>query len=369
VVTPINRNSSSHNEGANPKIAPLVPLKPRSQSSSEQQESSPKKRKLVSSRSFREKFKIYTGEQLHGLQVILRLAETVIHGILPWVLVCGGYGFLVSLLHHAGVIPASLSENKVLPAVVVCLNVILSLLLVFRTNTAHERFWEGRKLWGAMVNVVRNLARGIWIIIEERESKDRVDKEAAMRLVVAFATAMKLHLRRDPINAELEPLMSSLQYQQILQVNHSPLEIAFWIGDYLQHQYDRKQINVFQLTTLHAMLDEMVDILGGCERILKTPLPLVYTVALKTLLIAYFTLLPLQMVGGLTWWTGPVVTFVSLLLFAINEVGAEIEEPFGHDANDLPLDFICNTIRRNIEDLIEQAPSSRHIVDWPRKAA
>jgi putative membrane protein len=369
VVTPINRNSGSSNEGTNSKVVPLVPLRPKSQSSSEQQQTIPKKRKVVNSRSFQEKFKLYTGEQLHGRQVIFRLAETVIHGILPWVLVCGGYGFLVSLLNHAGVIPTSISENKVLPGVVVCLNIILSLLLVFRTNTAHDRFWEARRLWGAMVNVVRNLARGIWIIIEERENSDRIDKESAMRLVVAFATAMKLHLRRDPMNDELETLMSSQQYQQIVQVNHGPLEVAFWIGDYLQHQYDRKQINVFQLTSLHAMLDEMVDILGGCERILKTPVPLVYTIALKMLLVAYFAVLPLQMVGGLTWWTGPVMAFVSLLLFAINEVGAEIEEPFGHDPNDLPLDFICNTIRRNIEDLIAQAPSSRHIVDWPRKAA
>jgi putative membrane protein len=298
------------------------------------------------------------------------LAGTVLHGIYPWVLACGGYGFLISILNYYGIVPSSLSENKVIPSVVLCLNVVLSLLLIFRTNTAHDRFWEGRKLWGAMVNVVRNLARGIWIIVEEKDHKDRTDKEAAMRLVVAFAVAMKLHLRRDPMNEELEPLMSPQQYQQVLAVNHGPLEVAFWLGDYLQHQYDREQLNVFQLTALHEMLDEMVDILGGCERILKTPVPLVYTITLSILLSVYFALLPLQVVGGLTWWTGPILAFVSLLFLAINEVGAEIEEPFGHDPNDLPLDFICKTINRNIEDLIQQAPHSRRIVDWPtRKAA
>jgi ion channel-forming bestrophin family protein len=363
MVTPIDKNSNSN------KVTPLFSLKQNSQPSSEEEQTFAKKQRLVASRSFRSKFKIYTGEQLHGLEVIWRLGGTLLHGIVPWILVCGGYGFLVSLLAQTGHIPTSLRENKVIPSVVVCFNVILSLLLVFRTNTAHDRFWEGRRLWGAMVNVVRNLARGIWIIIEEQEIKDRPDKEATMRLVVAFAVAMKLHLRRESMNSQLVALMSPQQYQQIQTVNHGPLEVAFWIGEYLQHQYDRDRINVFQLTSLHAMLDEMVDILGGCERILKTPVPLVYTMVLKALLGVYFLLLPLQLVGGLGWWTGPIVGFVSLLLLAINEVGAEIEEPFGHDPNDLPLDFICKTIQRNIEDLIELTPNSHKVANWHKKAA
>lgn len=367
MVTPIEKNPRFRKEESNAKVASLIPFTQKSKRTSGKQK--PSTKKLVESRSLRGKFSIYTGEQLHWLQVALRLAGTVLHGIYPWVLACGGYGFLISVLNYYGIVPSSLSENKVIPSVVLCLNVVLSLLLIFRTNTAHDRFWEGRKLWGAMVNVVRNLARGIWIIIEEKDHKDRTDKEAAMRLVVAFAMAMKLHLRRDPMNEELEPLMSPQQYQQVLAVNHGPLEVAFWLGDYLQYQYDREQLNVFQLTALHEMLDEMVDILGGCERILKTPVPLVYTITLSILLSVYFALLPLQIVGGLTWWTGPILAFVSLLFLAINEVGAEIEEPFGHDPNDLPLDFICKTINRNIEDLIQQAPHSRHIVDWPRKAA
>ncbi len=367
MVRPNHENSN--NDTTNSKVTPLFSVKSNSQPSSEEKQTFAKKQKLVASRSFRSKFKIYTGEQVHGLEVIWRLGGTLLHGIVPWILVCGGYGFLVSLLAQTGHLPASLRENKVIPSVVVCFNVILSLLLVFRTNTAHDRFWEGRRLWGAMVNVVRNLARGIWIIIEEQGIKDRTDKEAAMRLVVAFAVAMKLHLRVSPMNAELAPLMSPRQYQQIQTVNHGPLEVAFWLGEYLQYQYERNQINVFQLNSLHAMLDEMVDILGGCERILKTPVPLVYTMVLKTLFGVYFLLLPLQLVSGLGWWTGPVAGFVSLLLLAINEVGAEIEQPFGHDPNDLPLDFICNTIQRNIEDLIELAPNSHQVVDWSRKAA
>ena len=355
VVTPIDKNSRSQKRSLNSKVASFGRKKLLSQ-------------KNLVSRSFRDRFQRYTGEQLPWLQVIFRLAGTVVPGILPWVFLCGAYGFSLSLLNHFGFLPA-VSEIRALPQIVVGLNVVLSLLLAFRTNAAHDRFWKGRKLWGAMVNKVQKLVRGIWIFIEERKPRDRRSKEAAMRMVSAFPVAMKLHLRREPMDSQLEPLMSSQQHQRLQQANHGPLEIAFWIGDYLQYQYERQHLNVFHLTNLQGLLDDMVDILGGCERILKTPVPLVYTIALKVLMIAYFLIVPLGFVESLGWETGPAIAFVSLIFLAINEVGSQMEEPFGHAPNDLPLDFISNTIVGNVEDLIEHAPSSRRVVDFPRKAA
>lgn len=163
--------------------------------------------------------------------------------------------------------------------------------------------------------------------------------------------------------------MESANYFKLKEVNHPPLEIAFWIGDYLQHRYERGYINVFQLTGLHELLDDLVDVLGACERILKTPMPLIYTILLKTLLLFYFLLLPWELVEGLTWWTSPILAFVSIILLGIDEVGAEIEEPFGKDPNDLPLDAICATMLRNVNDLIAIAPSKRLFCDLPGNTA
>ncbi len=310
------------------------------------------------SRSYKAKFQIYTNESLNWLQIVLRLQGTVIPAILPSIILCGAYGFLVSLAYDMK-LPLSFPQvSKVLPNVVVTFNIILSLLLVFRTNTAHERFWEGRKLWGSLVNTVRNLSRDILIFIDEKEPSDRIKKESILRLTVAFSVAMKLHLRRDPINEELKPLMSALRYSKLKTVNHAPLEIAFWIGDYLQHQYKSNSVNIYQLTALQKLVDDLVDILGGCERILKTPLPLAYAIKLKQLLLIYCLILPFELVGGLGFWTGPILALVSFILLGIEEIGAEIEEPFGHDPNDLPLDFICNTMLKNIEDLINSAPGT-----------
>jgi putative membrane protein len=309
------------------------------------------KEKHVAKRSFSERFGLYSGEQFSAVKVILHLTESVILAILPWIILWGGYGFLISLLKYSGHLAKVNPEFKAIPNILISLNIVLSLLLIFRTNTAHDRFWEARKLWGGMVNTVRNITRRICIVIEEREPEDRMEKDAVLRLVVAFAVAMKLQLRREPVNSELASLMSSSKYYTLQDVNHPPLKIAYWIGDYFQLQYERECIDDMESNALHQLLDEMVNLLGACERILKTPVPLVYTITLKMLLTFYFLLLPWELVNGLSWWTGPILAFLSSILLGIDEIGAEIEEPFGHDPNDLPLDVICKTMLRNIDDL------------------
>ena len=308
--------------------------------------------------SFTGKYHLYTGEKLNWFQVCLRLEMSVIPVILPWVIFCGVYGFLVSLLYYFGFSIAFAQKSGVLTNAILTFNIGFTLLLVFRTNTANERFWEGRRLWGSLVNTVRNLAQGIFIVVKEQSPKDRVKKEATVRLLVAFAIAMKLHLRGEPIDEQLAPLMSDIQYFKLKDTQHPPLQIAFWIRDYLQHQHERNCINIYQLTGLHNLVDDLVDILGGCERILRTPLPLIYSIKLRQLLLIFCLILPLEIVTHLTWWTGVITAFVSFTLLSIEEIGSEIEEPFGHDPNDLPLDMICNTMRRNVEELIISAASS-----------
>ncbi|HLO51726.1 MAG TPA: bestrophin family ion channel [Kamptonema sp.] len=290
-------------------------------------------------------------EKRPWFKTALKLRGSVILTIWPRVLLCGGFGVFVSLLDLLN-FPVSLPIlSSIVPSIV------LGLLLVFRTNTAYERFWEGRKFWGNLVNTVRNLARQIWVSVDEKEPQDFINKKSALRLLPAFAVAMKLHLRMEPVNSELEPFISPSQYQKLKSMNNPPLEIAFWIGDYLNEQYNRNCLDVYRLTAMQQLINIMVDALGGCERILKTPIPLAYAIHLKQLLLLYCLSLPFQLVEDLGWGTGLVVALVSFTLFGIEEIGIEIENPFGHDPNDLPLDSICATMQRNIEDLISLCPS------------
>ena len=290
-------------------------------------------------------------EKFRWFRVALQIKGSVIPAIFNRVLYCGLFGVFISLLYYFRFPVSQPILESVIPSIV------LGLLLVFRTNTAYDRYWEGRKCWGSLINNVRNLARQIWINIEESVVEDKEKKILNMRLLVAFAVAAKLHLRGETINRELEELMTIAKYFKLETMNNPPLEVAFWIGDYLQQQYKSGLLNIHHLVAMQDLLSKMVNDLGGCERILKTPMPLAYAIHLKQLLLIYCLLLPFQLVNTLGWWTGAIVGLISFTLLGIEEIGIEIENPFGYDPNDLPLDAICNTMLRNIEDLTTLTPT------------
>lgn len=295
--------------------------------------------------------KLMAYKQKQWLLTTLQIRGSVLIAIYRRVLLFGIFGLLISVLYHFKLPVSQPILGSVIPSIV------LGLLLVFRTNTAYERFWEGRKSWGSIVNTVRNLARQIWVSVDEINSQDREDKIICLRLLVAFAVATKLHLRGESVNSELAELMPSSMYKKLKIMNNPPLEVAFWISDYLEKQYQQNRLNSYKLTAMQELLNMLVDNLGVCERILKTPIPLAYAIHLRQLLLLYCLLLPFQMVESLGWWTGLIVALVSFTLFGIEAIGLEIENPFGYDANDLPLDTICDTMKRNIEDLISLKPS------------
>jgi ion channel-forming bestrophin family protein len=290
-------------------------------------------------------------EKLQWFQTAFQIRGSVIKAIYQRVILCGLFGAFISILYELKLPVSHPILESVIPGIV------LGLLLVFRTNTAYDRFWEGRKCWGSIVNHTRNLARQIWVSVDEITADDRENKIAALYLLVAFAIATKRHLRGETINNELEDLMHPSYYSKLINMNNPPLEVAFWIGDYLQHQYKRKCINSYQLSGMEDLLNYLVDNLGGCERILRTPMPLAYAIHLKQLLLLYSLLLPFQIVQPLGLWTGIITALVSFSLFGIEAIGLEIENPFGYDTNDLPLDTICQTMKRNIDDLISLDPS------------
>jgi ion channel-forming bestrophin family protein len=286
-----------------------------------------------------------------------KLAATIQGSVLPRIIIkvlCyGGFGLLVSILYAAKMPVSAKALGGLIPSIV------LGLLLVFRTNTAYERFWEGRKIWGSIVNDIRNLSRLIWVAIGENSPMDRQEKEQALNLLVAFAIATKLHLRSQLVDDSIARLISPLQFAKLQVSGNPPLEIAFWISDYLQLQHEQGQISLYQMNQLQNILSGMVDMLGSCERILRTPIPLAYAIHLKQLLLIYCVLLPFQIVEDLKWLTAPSMMLISFTLFGIEAIGVEIENPFGTDPNDLPLDTICNTIQNNINDLTSIEPHYR----------
>ena len=278
---------------------------------------------------------------------IIRLSGTVIPAVLPRSLACGIFGIGVSIVYQAGLPVSQPILGSIIPSIV------LGLLLVFRTNTAYDRFWEGRKWWGLLITNSRNLAWQIWVAVEEKDSRDHARKTAAERLIIAFAISQKLYLRGESTIGELAHVVSEKQYQILQESSHLPLQISLWLGSYLQYEYKNNRLSVNQLTTMQGLVQSLMQSLGNCERILKTPIPVAYSVHLNQLMLLYCFLLPFQFVDQLVWLTGPFVALISFTLLGIEEIGVEIEQPFGYDANDLPLDEFCNAIENNIENLMK----------------
>jgi putative membrane protein len=276
----------------------------------------------------------------------IQIRGSVVTEVLPRVIICALFALLVTVFQFSGYQLEVPILGSLLPSIV------LSLLLVFRTNTAYERFWEGRKAWGSLINNTRNLARLMLVAISEDYHLDRQTKVDAMRLLPAFAIATKQHLRHAPPDAQMEELLTPRQFQELQTVNVPPLLIALWINTYLQNCFEKGNLDRYQLAQMSQIVADMVSCLGICERIQRTPIPLAYAIHLKQLLLIYCLSLPFQMVAKMGWYTVPLTALISFTLLGIEEIGNQIEDPFGTDPNDLPLDMLCNVMIRNIDDMI-----------------
>ncbi len=289
-------------------------------------------------------------EKPNWLQVALQIKGSVVPAIFPRLMLCSGLGFIVSVIHSYGYdLPQQVFSSVISN---VAYNLVLGLLMVFRTNTAYSRYWEGRQIWGTIVINSLNLGRKIRLLVLDKEPVDVDNKAAAVKLLSAFSVATKLQLRRLPVNSELETLLTPLQYLEIKDAKSPPLRIALWIGDYLKQQQNQNRITIFELISMNTELDNMVEGFIGCERILTTPVPLAYTIYLKRVLLIYCLILPLQLVYNLNWWTAPIVAVISFILLGVEEIGNQIENPFGLEPNDLPVDQICTKLVTNLEDLM-----------------
>ncbi|WP_299452444.1 bestrophin family protein [uncultured Microscilla sp.] len=225
------------------------------------------------------------------------------------------------------------------------LGLALGLLLVFRTNTAYDRWWEGRKLLGALVNNSRNIAIKISTYFDTAE-----DKEYMSRMASAYAFALKSHLRDGDAAKRIFGLhlITETEYQRFRKLKHVPNEIARCMYELATQRYNEGSLKEMQFLSFEKHLAALTDIIGGCERIKKTPMPLAYGIHLRQFLNLYIFSLPFNLVHALGYWTVPLLAVTYYALAGLKEIGEEIEEPFGTDNNDLPVNQIAHTIYNNI---------------------
>lgn len=318
--------------------------------------------------------------QLHG-SILPKL-------ILPLFLVAC-WATLITAIHME---VHTLKVNSVLLTI---LGFVVGLSLSFRSSTAYERYGEGRRYWGTLTSASQTLGRMIWVhATEEAGGQDSrellVKKIGALNLIAGFAVALKHTLRFEPCGdqPDLQPYIAHLN--TFVQTNmhpperrntslhksvgeylgvsfaqsnprkllkkadqhqgNLPLEILSHLGLFLDSLVANKQLTLsIHQTIVYNHVNIMNDVMTGCDRVLNTPLPIAYTIAISQITFVYVILLPFQLTGPLEWIAIPATIAAAYIIFGLLFIGQEIENPFGHDVNDLPLDVYCDQIATDLD--------------------
>lgn len=241
------------------------------------------------------------------------------------------------------------TEPRLHSGVFSLIGVVLSILLVFRTNTAYDRWWEGRKLWGAVVNHARQLA----ILLQSAmPAQDDESRAFFARHIANFCIALKEHLRNGTNLDEL--LLADHEKEKLQRSTHMPNALATLIFERIQLIYKAGTFSDADLINLQQHHHAFVDVLGACERIKKTPIPFSYSVYIKVIILLYGLMLPFGFYLDLSFYTIPLTMFIFFTMLGLELMAEEIEEPFGLDCNDLPTGQITNTIKSNVFEILGQ---------------
>ncbi|MBS1637617.1 MAG: hypothetical protein JST26_17010 [Bacteroidetes bacterium] len=263
--------------------------------------------------------------------------------LIPAMIGIGIYAGLISYLEN-DILGWKMKNPTAIHAI---LGFVLSMLLVFRTNSAYDRWWEGRKIWGSFVNNSRNFSLKLDAFLPENHP----DKKTLRILVSNYVFAVKNHLRGRYIAEEFEEC-DLLSRQEMGVADHKPNRIAKALYKKINDLYSQKLLSNEQLLILNEELRSFTDNCGACERIKSTPIPYSYNIYLKKIVFIYAMTLPIMFATEHKYSTIPIAILVLYVFASIELIAEEIEDPFGDDENDLPTDEICARIKKNISEIL-----------------
>lgn len=272
-------------------------------------------------------------------------SRQVVRLLFPALLIMGLYttGMCYVLLDYLQL------EFRSTTAVHSLLGIVLGLFLVFRVNSAYDRWWEGRKLWGLLVNNTRNLAAKLSAFLGD---DDRENRNYFAQLIPNYVSATKEHLRKG-VDLEDLDLVEDGFLAKLKGKDHIPNALSQMLYKKINKLYIEKKITGDQFFVLDKELKQFSDILGGCERIKNTPIPYSYSMYIKKFIFTFTITLPFAFMTEFGYFTVPIVLLIFFILVSVELIAEEIEDPFGNDTNDLPTDQLCEKIKKNVRELLD----------------
>ncbi|MEQ9424343.1 MAG: bestrophin family ion channel [Cyclobacteriaceae bacterium] len=227
------------------------------------------------------------------------------------------------------------------------IGIVLGLFLVLRTNTAYDRWWEGRKQWGKLVNDCRALAMKIRTIFPDDPETWQYFRD----MIPNFCFATKEQLREGVLMEELDFDIEKDE-KLVIKSDHRPNMITTLMYELVLKKHREGKINGQELYILDHEIKGLVDVIGACERIKTTPLPYSFSMYIKKFLFIFTMTLPMALVQAFGYYTIGVVFVAFYILVSIELISEEIEDPFGRDINDLPTDTLCVKIKKNVREIL-----------------
>ncbi len=279
--------------------------------------------------------------------------------LLPALVTIGIYTTLIAFVFHFFEV-----EFKGTTAVHSLLGIVLGLFLVFRTNSAYDRWWEGRKHWGSLVNNTRNLASKLNAFLPQNHVETRF---YFAQMIPNFVTALRDHLREGTEVGELD-IVDPYTHESLSKYEHVPNMLTTIIYRRINILYKEGIITGHQFFLLDKEVKSFSDIMGACERIKNTPIPYSYSMYIKKFIFTYTITLPFGFVYEFHYITVPIVLFIFFILLSIELIAEEIEDPFGKDINDLPTDNLTVKIKKNVQELLlseldKESPQPKKVIE------
>lgn len=240
----------------------------------------------------------------------------------------------------------------------------LSVFLAFRNNSAYDRWWEARTLWGSLVNTSRTFARQVLTLVDpdpaaaegvrDGESGALVSRGTLVDLQIAYVHVLRCHLRKQNPFPELEKTLDAQLVAYLRKQRNVPAGMLLIKGRILRELFDRGRLDAFRLTAIDRSLTDLCNVQGACERIKNTPLPRQYDYFPRLLVNVYCLLLPFGLVAGMGMLTPIASTLISFIFISLDTIGRDIEDPFENTVHDTPMSTLARMIEINLRQNLGQ---------------
>lgn len=282
----------------------------------------------------------------HFLKILLSLHKSdTLKVLFPTMVLVGIYSYGIQYLEIEYLHLTSKSKVSNVGMIHSLLGFVLSLLLVFRTNTAYDRWWEGRKLWGKLMNDTRNFAVKInTILADDRNSANQI-----ARYLKYFPHFLAKHLSKESTRLALDEDYSEIEKSL---KHHGPTDLIILLTHKLYQLKKQGKISDTEMLYLDTQISGFLDVCGGCERIKNTPIPYSYSSFIKKFIILYVLALPVAFVINLGLFMIPLTIFVYYVLMSLEMIAEEIEDPFNNEENDIPMEMIAQNIEKNVHQIM-----------------